>query len=156
MDDLLSSIRNDLLKICSQVNIIKGDCFSIHTNNEQSLIENKSETSYQIDRDDISEDEKEAKKVKEKNNTKEEKDTKVKEKNNAKEEKNTKAKKLTIKNNDEEQDSKENEVIIKIKKKRKEVPSEDRCTKLLIKNGIESRCSFRKIEKKDFCKKHLK
>jgi hypothetical protein len=170
MDDLLSSIRNDLLKICSQVNIIKEDYFSIETNNDQSPIENKSETSSQLDRDYISEDKINDKEVKEINDNKEEKDTKYtkvkkkKDKKDTKDTKDTKVKKKKDtkdtkeieKNNNEDQDSTENDVIIKIKKKRKEILTEDRCTKLLVKNGIETRCSFRKIEKKDFCKKHLK
>jgi hypothetical protein len=127
MDDLLSSIRNDLLKICTQVNFIR----EVEPNDSTcKIISKKSPT--------------------EKN---ENKDNPLS---------------ATIEIDDEKLTSKhdvgktnkvevvENQVLIRIKKKRKEVPSEDRCTKLLVKNGIETRCSFRKIEKKDFCKKHLK
>ena len=40
-------------------------------------------------------------------------------------------------------------------KGKKEIPLEDRCIKMIIKDGIEVRCSFRKIEN-NLCKRHLK
>ena len=49
-----------------------------------------------------------------------------------------------------------NESISKKVRKRKEIPIDQRCSKIIVKNNKEVRCSFRKIEEKDFCKKHLK
>jgi len=148
MDDLLSSIRNDLLKICFQVNIIKEE---IYTDSSEKVNRNDSTSDEDIEQK-VKKIGKEIKKVKEVK--------KVRGKNKkSKEEKDKECIKDDECNKDEECNKVENDedkVIIKIKNKRKEVQSEDRCTKFFVKNGIESRCSFRKIEEKDFCKKHLK
>ena len=127
MDDLLSSIRNDLLKICFQVNIIK----EVEPNDSIYKINSKESPT-------------------DKNENKDNPLSATIEIDNEK---------LTSEHdvgNTSKLEVVENQVLIRIKKKRKEVPSENRCTKLIVKNGIENRCSFRKIEKKDFCKKHLK
>ena len=55
-----------------------------------------------------------------------------------------------------EQKNKINESISKKVRKRKEIPIDQRCSKIIVKNNKEVRCSFRKIEEKNFCKKHLK
>ena len=115
MDCLLISIRNDLLKICEEVNLIK-DYQNRNTEQNESISENNDEK-LEI-----------AFKKEDKNN-----------KNSTKE-------KLEVNNAS---------VKSKSKRNKKEIPLEDRCIKMIIKDGIEVRCSFRKIEN-NLCKRHLK
>jgi len=126
MDDLLSSIRNDLLKICTQVNFIR----EVEPNDSTCKISSKKSPT-------------------EKN---ENKDNPLS---------------ATIEIDDEKLTSEhdvgntnkveviENQVLIRIKKKRNDVPPDERCIKMIMKNKKDVQCSFRKV-KKDFCKKHLK
>jgi hypothetical protein len=127
MDDLLSSIRNDLLKICTQVNIIR----EVEPNDSTCKINSKKSPT-------------------EKNENKDNPlSTSIK----------IDDEKLTSEHdvgNTSKVEVVENQVLIRIKKKRNDVPPDERCIKMIMKNKKEVQCSFRKIEKKDFCKKHLK
>ena len=116
MDNLLISIRNDLLKICDEIYTING-C----TNNR---IKENIQKNIDDFEDNIS--------------------------------KNIENLEDNVEINKSEENILEKNTLVKTKKKRKEVPLEERCIKIIKKNNKDVRCSFRKIEEKDFCKKHLK
>ena len=127
MNCLLLSIRNDLLKLCNDVNLI-------NKNEDLSNIISEEQSNYNFEKKrDLLENQ-------EDKNNKQEID-------------------ISVSNLEKDKQQTNDEVIIsniKKKKSKKEIPLEDRCNKIIKKNNKEVRCSFRKIEEKDFCKKHLK